>query len=109
MIFGRRVATREGRGSVRRVFLTSPTFKRLTFELTCTLRRADFGLGSWARNWTAAKCQVERRVRRRMLRRDTIFCQEVAEHIDYYPERIHRNPPEQKKPTPFHSSLHCES
>ena len=34
MIFGRRAATREGRSPVRRAFLTSPTFKRLTFELT---------------------------------------------------------------------------
>ena len=37
----------------------------LTFELTGTLRWADFGLGSWAQNWTAAKCPVERVVRPR--------------------------------------------
>ena len=39
--------------------------RRLTFELTGTLRRANFGLGFRAQNWTAAKCPVERRVRRR--------------------------------------------
>ena len=39
--------------------------RRLTFQLTGTLRRADFGLGFRAQNWTAAKCPVERRVRRR--------------------------------------------
>ena len=36
----------------------------LTFELTCTLWWANFGLEVIARNWTAAKCQVERVVRR---------------------------------------------
>ena len=39
--------------------------RRLTFELTGTLRWADFGLGSWAQNRTAAKCPVERVVRPR--------------------------------------------
>ena len=38
--------------------------RRLTFQLTGTLRGADFGLGFQAQNWTAAKCPVERRVRR---------------------------------------------
>ena len=45
----------------------------LTFELTCTLRRADFGLGFRARNWTAAKCQVERGVRPRVGARQQRF------------------------------------
>ena len=31
-----------------------------TFELTCTLRRANFGICFRDQNWTAAKCQVER-------------------------------------------------
>ena len=39
--------------------------RRLTFQLTGTLRRAYFGLGFRAQNWTAAKCPVERVVRPR--------------------------------------------
>ena len=38
-------------------------FWGLTFELTCTLWRANFGLGFRDQNWTAAECQVERKVR----------------------------------------------
>ena len=40
---------------------------RLTFELTGTLRWAEFGLEFIAQTWTAAKCPVERPVRRRSL------------------------------------------
>ena len=39
----------------------------LTFKLNGTLRWANFGLGFWDQNWTAAKCQVERMVRQHRL------------------------------------------
>ena len=43
---------------------TKAHLRGLTFELTGILRLAGFGLGFLAQTWTAAKCPVERRVRR---------------------------------------------